>query len=117
MKDLVKYYSLTLAFYSVEIAIFKSAYGLWVYDVFWLNMLIRIILVSFFSIIVRNTIFKDSRFFYIKISGLILISPLISSSLLKIFTIMYPMVWILILKVISDLVSSLLVFFMLKKIA
>ena len=117
MKDLIKYYSLTLAFYLVEIATFKSAYNIWVYDIFWLNMLIRIILVSFFSVIVRSTIFKGSSFFYIKISGLILISPLLSSSLLKFFTIMYPMVWILTLKVISDFVSSLLVFFMLKKIA
>ena len=117
MKDLIKYYSLTLFFYAIEITIFKITHSLWLYDIFWLNLSIRTVLVFFFSIIVRNTIFKNSEFFYAKIFGLILFSPVLASLVIKILTLIYPFVSVIILKLIGDLLSSILVFFILKRIS
>ena len=74
----------------MEIVIFQIAIKEWVYDIFWLNIVLRMTLVSVFSIIVRNTIFKGSKFFYSKFLGLIIASPLAASILLKILTILYP---------------------------
>ena len=117
MGDLIKYYFLTLIFYFFEIIIFSYALQTWVYDIFWLNMFLRMTLVTFFSIIIRNTIFRDSKFFYLKSLGLILINPLTASLLLETLIILYPEYTPVILKVISDLVSSLITFAALKKIA
>ena len=116
MGDLIKYYSLTLIFYFFEIIIFNYALQAWVYDIFWLNMFLRMTLVTFFSIIIKNTIFRDSKFFYLKFLGLILINPLTASLLLKTLTILYPEYAPVVLKVISDLISSLISFAALKKI-
>ena len=116
MNDFLKYYSLTLAFYLIEIFLFQIAINNWIYDIFWLNLILRMTLVSFFSIIVRNTIFKNSKFFYLKFLGLIIVSPVFASFLLKLSTILYPTELIILLKVTSDLISSLFVFFALKKI-
>ena len=117
MNYLIKYYSLTIVFYLLEIALFQIALSSWVYDIFWLNIILRTVLVFFFSIIVRNTIFKDSKFFYIKFIGLILASPIAASSLLKLLTILYPMTLIIGLKIIADLITSIMVFFVIKKVA
>ena len=116
MGDLIKYYFLTLIFYFFEIIIFSYALQTWVYDIFWLNMFLRMTLVTFFSIIIRNTIFRDSKFFYLKSLGLILINPLTASLLLETLIILYPEYTPVILKVISDLVSSLITFAALKKL-
>lgn len=117
MRDLIKYYSLTLIFYFFEIVLFNYALQTWEYDIFWLNIFLRMTLVTFFSIIVRNSIFRDSKFFYMKFLGLILINPLTASLLLKTLTLLYPVYIIVVLKVISDLISSLITFAVLKKIA
>jgi hypothetical protein len=116
MNDFLKYYSLTLVFYLFEIVIFQAAIKEWVYDIFWLNIILRMTLVAVFSIIVRNTIFKGSKFFYSKFLVLIIASPLVASILLKILTILYAGTLVIALKVISDLISSLMVFLILKKI-
>ena len=117
MGDLIKYYSLTIIFYFFEIVLFNYALPEWKYDIFWLNMFLRMSLVTFFSVIVRNTIFKDSKFFYIKFLGLILINPLAASIILKTLTVIYPVYMTIVLKVISDLISSIITFIALKKIA
>ncbi len=117
MNNFIKYYSITLVFYLLEIIIFQTAINSWIYDIFWLNMLIRTVLVFFFSIIIKNMIFIDSKFFYAKFLVLILISPIAASSLLKLLTILYPMTLIIALKFVSDLISSLVLFFILKKVA
>ena len=117
MLDLIKYYSISLVFYLFEIILFQAALGSWIYDIFWLNMLLRTVLVFFVSIIFKKTIFKDSKFFYVKFLVLVLASPIAASSLLKLLTILYPMTLIVALKFISDLILSFVVFFTLKKIA
>ena len=108
---------LTLVFYLAEIITFISVYETWKYDIFWLNIIIRAVLVFFFAIAVRNIIFKGSKNFYIKFLGLIILNPLISSLSLKMLSIGYPLIEILILKILADLISSVLVFLTLKKIA
>ena len=117
MRDLIKYYSLTIIFYVIEITLFISFYKIWVCDIFWLNLMLRTALVAFFSVIVRNVIFKDSKNFYIKFLGLIVLSPFSASLFLKLLTIFFPTVLVVMLKLVSDLISSILVFLALKKIA
>ena len=117
MNDFIKYYVITLVFYLIEIIAFQIALSSWNYDIFWLNMLLRTILVFFFSIVIKNTIFKDSKFFYARFLGLILISPIAASSLLKLMTILNPTTLIIFLKFMSDLISSFIVFYVLRKIS
>jgi len=113
---LLKYYSLTLAFYIFEIALFKTIYPVWNFDIFWLNALLRFTLVVFFSITIRQILFRDSNYFYQKFLILIILNPIVASSILRGFSGYYPETDILILKFISDLISSLIVFIALKKI-
>ena len=117
MRAFLTYYLLTLAFYLVEIAVFASLYASWNYDVFWLNIAIRLFLILIFSIIVRNLIFTGTKYFYIKFSVLVLLNPLMSSSLLKILTIFFLPTGIIVLKILTDLITSLLMFFVLRKIS
>lgn len=117
MKDLLNYYLLTFVFYLVEILLFTKIYSVWKYDIFWLNVLIRFTLALVFSIIVRRVIFKGVRYFYLKFFVLVLFNPLLSSSLLKLSTIFFPMLGVVILKILTDLISSLFIFFTLKKFA
>lgn len=117
MNDAIKYYLLTLIFYVIEIILFILLYKVWIYDIFWLNLILRVALVTFFSIIVRNVIFKDSKNFYIKFLGLIVLSPFSASLFLKLLTLFFPTVLVVILKLLSDLISSILVFLAIKKIA
>ena len=116
MNNLIKYYSFTLIFYLLEVIIFQLALKTWIYDIFWLNMILRMNLVIFFSIIVKNIIFKDSKFFYLKFYVLIVFSPIAASAILKLLITIYPQAFIILLKFISDLISSLIVYLILKKI-
>ena len=117
MKDLLNYYLLTFAFYLIEILLFTNIYAVWKHDIFWLNILIRFTLALVFSIIVRNIIFNGVNHFYLKYFVLVLFNPLLSSSLLKLSTIFFPMLGVVILKILTDLISSLFIFFTLKKFA
>jgi len=117
MKHMLSYYLLTLGFYLIEVFVFSMAYDGWEFDVFWLNMAIRVVLASFFAIIVRSVIFSETRHFYLKFFVLILFSPLLSSLLLKLLTTIYPLIGVIYFKILSDLITSFLVFLSLKKIA
>ena len=114
--QLLIYYSLTLIFYIFEILLFKTIYPLWDFDIFWLNALLRFTLVIFFSITVRRILFRDSNYFYLKFLILIILNPIVASFMLKGLTEFYLVADILILKFISDLVSSLIFYITLKKI-
>ena len=114
MRDIFIYYQINLLFYIVEIVSFTFLYTIWPYDIFWLNALIRGFLSLFFSIIVRKTIFKDSKNFYIKFFFLVLLSPIASSTVLKILIGMFSHVEVWILKIIGDVVISIISFFILK---
>jgi len=116
MVDLLKYYLLTLSLYVFEIFLFKTIYPSWEYDLFWLNTIVRLCFVIFFAIVIRNIIFKEADNFYLKFSILIIINPILASSVLKIFSAFYFGVEILILKFGADLISSLIIFFILKRI-
>ena len=114
MRDIFIYYQINLLFYIVEIVSFTFLYTIWPYDIFWLNALIRGFLSLFFSIIVRKTIFKDSKNFYVKFFFLVLLSPIASSTVLKILIGMFSHVEVWILKIIGDVVISIISFFLLK---
>ena len=117
MKSFFVYYFLTLLFYLVEISLFAIFYVSWRYDIFWLNITLRSFLVIIFSIIVRKLIFTTTRHFYLKFFILVLFNPLLSSALLKLFTLSLLSIEVLVLKFVADLVNSILIFLILKKIS
>lgn len=114
-KDIYIYYLINLFFYTVEIVSFAIVYSIWPFDVFWLNASLRGFLSIFFSIIVRKIIFKDSKNFYTKFVILVLLSPIASSTVLKILIGLFDQIEIWILKIIGDIFVSVLSFIILKK--
>lgn len=114
-KDIFIYYLINLVFYMVEIVSFTFLYSIWPYDIFWLNSFIRGFLSIFFSIIARRIIFKDSKSFYAKFFFLVLLSPIASSTVLKIFIELFNQIEIWMLKIMGDIIISIISFFILKK--
>ena len=114
-KDIFIYYLIILVFYIVEIVSFSFLYLTWPYDVFWLNALIRGFLSIFFSVIAKKIIFKDSKNFYTKFFFLVLLSPIASSTILIIFIELFNKVEIWMLKIMGDIVISIISFFILRK--
>jgi len=114
-KDIFIYYLIILVFYIVEIVSFSFLYLTWSYDVFWLNASIRGFLSIFFSIIAKKLIFKDSKNFYTKFFFLVLLSPIASSTILIIFIELFDQVEIWMLKIMGDIVVSIISFFILRK--
>jgi hypothetical protein len=114
-KDIFIYYLIILVFYIVEIVSFSFLYLTWPYDVFWLNAFIRGFLSIFFSIIAKKIIFKDSKNFYTKFFFLVLLSPIASSTILIIFIELFNQVEIWMLKIMGDIVISIISFFILRK--
>ena len=114
-KDIFIYYLMILVFYIVEIVSFSFLYLTWPYDVFWLNAFIRGFLSIFFSIIAKKIIFKDSKNFYTKFFFLVLLSPIASSTILIIFIELFNQVEIWMLKIMGDIVISIISFFILRK--
>lgn len=114
-KDIFIYYLIILVFYIVEIVSFSFLYLTWPYDVFWLNAFIRGFLSIFFSIIAKKIIFKDSKHFYTKFFFLVLLSPIASSTILIIFIELFDQVEIWMLKIMGDIVISIISFFILRK--
>lgn len=117
MKSFLTYYLLTLLFYLVEISIFSFLYASWQYDVFWLNITVRSILVIIFSIIIRKLVFDKTKYFYLKFFVLVLLNPLLSSLLLKLFTLLLLSIEVLLLKFVADLITSVFIFCILKKVS
>lgn len=114
-KDIFIYYLIILVFYIVEIVSFSFLYLTWSYDVFWLNASIRGFLSIFFSVIAKKIIFKDSKNFYTKFFFLVLLSPIASSTILIIFIELFDQVEIWMLKIMGDIVVSIISFFILRK--
>lgn len=115
MGTFLKYYAITFIFYIAEIYIFKFSLSIWSYDIFWLNLVIRGLLASFFAVIARKILFANSANFYIKFALLIISSPLISSILLKVL--LLNNFDVIFTKIIADILSSLIIFVLLKKIS
>ena len=114
--QLLIYYSLTLIFYIFEIFLFKTIHPIWEFDIFWLNASLRFTLVIFFSLAIRHLLFRDSEYFYPKFLILIILNPIVASFMLKGLTEYYLTIDILILKFISDLLSSFLFYIALRKV-
>jgi hypothetical protein len=117
MKQAVMYYLLTLIFYCFEILVFSYIYNFWQDDIFLINLIIRFVIVIFFTASIRKTIFFDSQNFYTKISILITLNPFFASLFLSFFIFIFESSNILYIKILSDLINSILFYLILKKIA
>lgn len=115
MRDIVFYYLINFFFYIVEITSFSFLVISWPYDIFWLNTFLRGFISIFFTITVRKIIFKDRDDFYLKIFLIILLNPLVSSTMLKILIGIFDYIEIWILKIIGDIFVSIIAFIILKK--
>lgn len=115
MRDIVFYYLINFFFYIVEITSFSFLVISWPYDIFWLNTFLRGFISIFFTITIRKIIFKDRDDFYLKIFLIILLNPLVSSTMLKILIGIFDYIEIWILKIIGDIFVSIIAFIILKK--
>jgi hypothetical protein len=118
MKNFFIYYSLSLFFYIIEIISFFYIYPFWSFDIFWLNAIIRLSLVLVFSIIIKKILFKATYNFFKKFFSLVIIIPLFASLFLKIlFIFLGDNTNIVLLKLISDIASSLILYVVLRRIS
>ena len=111
---LIKYYSFVIIFYIIEITLFFILNDFYE-NIILLNISIRSIFVICSSSILRKSVFKESRYFYQGYYFIAAINPFISSLIL------FAMIYFfnegaLILKFIADLMTSLLSFYLLKKL-
>ena len=117
MNHFFKYYSLNTIFYLSEIVIFIFIYPSWPFDIFWFNIILRFLSAILFAIFARILIFNDANNFYKKFFFLSVINPILSSGLLKLFSVIYIGTDIALLKIISDFCISIVLFYALKKIS
>ena len=115
MKNFFIYYSLTLFFYIIEIFTFFFVYPFWSYDVFWLNAILRLSLVLVFSIAIKSILFRETYNFFRKFFLLVIFIPLFASLFLKLLFFVFGDTNIILLKFISDVASSLILYMVLKK--
>lgn len=116
MNQVIKYYFITIIFYIIELLVFSFTINLWLSDLFWLNLIIRFIIVIFFTIFIRKIIFYEAENFYRKIFILLALNPLIASLFLKLFITALGGISILFIKFLADVVNSLLFYLILKKV-
>ena len=118
MKNFLTYYSLTLFFYIIEIIGFFFIYPLWSFDIFWLNAILRLSLVLIFAVVIKKVLFEGTYNFFKKFFSLVIIIPLFTSSFLKILFIFYgDTTNIILLKLLSDIASSLILYIVLRRIS
>lgn len=116
MKQVIKYYFITIIFYIIELSAFSFAINLWHGNLFWLNLIIRFLIVIFFTIFIRKIIFYEAENFYRKIFILLALNPLIASLFLKLFIASISGLNILFVKLLADIINSLLFYLILKKV-
>ena len=116
MNQVIKYYFITIIFYIIELLVFSLTVNLWQSNVFWLNLIIRFIIVIFFTIFIKKIIFYKAENFYRKIIILLALNPLIASLFLKLFIATLGGISILFIKFLADVVNSLLFYLILKKV-
>ena len=113
MSEFIKYYGLIAIFYSLELfsfLILKDIYE----NVIMVNILIRVFFVVLSALIIKNKVFNNTKNFY-KIYYLVaFFNPFISSFSLFVLIYLFS-ANILITKIIADLFTSGLSFYVLKK--
>lgn len=117
MNHFLKYYFITFIFYLIEILSFINLYPVWIFDIFWLNAVLRFFLVIIFAITVRKTLFKDTINFYLKFFSLVTLSPFFASLFLKIAFLIFDDYGVIIIKVSADIASSIILYIFLKRIS
>lgn len=119
MKNILFYYLFISICYFAEITLFLLIFPLWDFDVIWLNLSLRAIFVVLFALTLQRYLYRSAVGFYRKFFLLAILNPLFSSILLKIFIVA---LWhidnlLLYVKLLSDVINSLLFYYILKKIA
>lgn len=116
MSQVIKYYFITIIFYICELIVFNFTFNLWQGSIFWLNLIIRFLIVVFFTISIRKIIFYEAENFYRKIFILLALNPLIASLFLELFIAALNSLNILFIKLIADTINSLIFYLILKKV-
>ena len=118
MKNFLIYYSVTLFFYLIEVIGFIYIYPFWSFDIFWLNAILRLSLVLVFSIVIQKILFKETLLFFRKFFSLVIVIPIFASLFLKLLFMFFgDSTNIVLLKLISDIASSLILYLVLRKIS
>ena len=115
MKTFLSYYLLTVLFYFAELFIFSLLLDFWEYDIFWLNFFLKIISIALFAFTARQMIFPKAKNFYKKyllVQGVI--NPLSASFLLKLLSLTFLSVDLVLLKFGSDIVNSFIFYLIIK---
>ena len=117
MKDLIFYYFFILFFYVIELYAFKLLLPVWNEDVFWLNITIRLICSIVSGIFIIRYLFSQTKNIYTKYIALSILNPISSSFLLKVLIFWFGTFDVVVLKLLADILNSLVLFFLLKKIS
>ena len=113
MNEIVKYYSLIIICYLIELYLFNLLQFLESIQPEIINFLLRLIMVLFTAGIIRTFVFQERKNFFLLFFSLSLINPFISSVALFILFGLLG-IDIIIAKIIGDVFTSLLLFFVLK---
>ncbi len=122
MRRLITYYLFIIIFYLIEITIFRFLTvdildGANFDQIYYLNALIRLILVGISTIALKKLLYSNTEGFYLKFIPLILINPTLSTFFLYIFiNIIQLQFSIIFLKFLSDLMVSIMLFLVLERI-
>ena len=122
MRRLITYYLFIIIFYLIEITIFRFLTvdildGANFDQIYYLNALIRLILVGIATITLKKLLYSNTEGFYLKFIPLILINPTLSTFFLYIFiNIIQLQFSIIFLKFLSDLMVSIMLFLVLERI-
>ena len=116
MRNFLIFYSLTLSIYIVEISLFSYLIDFYDLSILLINGTLRFFLAIIFTILVRILVFKHTENFYIKFIPLIIINPIASSLMLSILVFLLDFK-IIFLKIFADLIVSLSLYFVMKRLS
>lgn len=114
MKEAFKYYCLIIAIYCIELALFNIALYATSLESISINFFIRGLMIILFSRMVKKYVYPDSKEFYKTFYLLAAVNPILSSFLLWLISkfVMYDINFI---KIFGDVVTSLILFLVLRK--
>ena len=115
MSKLIKYYSIVIIFYIIEIFLFDFLKNLNEDHLGLINFILRLSMSLTAAVVIKSLAFQGKRAFYGTFLLLTLINPLLSSTLL-LGLIHTTNLYIILAKVIADIFTSLLLYGLLRKI-
>jgi len=115
MSKLIKYYSIVIIFYIIEIFLFDFLKNLNKDHLGLINFILRLSMSLTAAVVIKSLAFQGKRAFYGTFLLLTFINPLLSSALL-LGLIHSTNLYIILAKVIADIFTSLLLYGLLRKI-